>query len=84
MKKDTKLYGMISAMKIKDVSIKNSKMLIVVSSGSRIVNKVYFFILFIHLHFFLKWSCIILNIKTCLRKKNHRVWLEKEDWTEIN
>lgn len=28
-KKDTKLYGMISTIKIKDVSIKNSKMLTV-------------------------------------------------------
>lgn len=33
---------MISAMKIKDVSIKNPKMLTVVSPGSRIINKIYF------------------------------------------
>lgn len=37
-KKDTKIYGMISAMKIKDVSIKNSKMLTVVPPGIRIIN----------------------------------------------
>lgn len=43
---------MISAMKIKTVSIKNLKML-TVSPGNRIINKIFFFILFMHLKFFL-------------------------------
>lgn len=39
--KDTKLYGMNSAMKRKIVSIRNNEMLIVAVSSSRIINKIY-------------------------------------------